>query len=102
MDQAIHHLEKTAKMLKAIGHPERLYIVKHLTRQGNFNVAELQDFMGLPQSTLSTHMQKLRAAGIADSRRQGLKVTYLLKNEQTKRIVELLFPSTEEKPMNNT
>ncbi|MFD1130611.1 ArsR/SmtB family transcription factor [Paenibacillus provencensis] len=97
MDQTIQHLQKTAEMLKTIGHPERLCIVKRLAQQGSFNVAALQDCMGLPQSTVSTHLQKLRAAGIVESRRQGLEVTYSLKNEQTEQIVKLLFQSTEEK-----
>lgn len=97
MDHTKQHLQKSAEMLKTIGHPERLFIVMRLAQQGSFNVVTLQDCMGLPQSTVSTHLQKLRAAGIVESRRQGLDVTYSLKNEQTKQIVKLLFQSTEEK-----
>ncbi|GBG07472.1 transcriptional regulator [Paenibacillus agaridevorans] len=97
MDYTIQHLQKTSEMLKTLGHPERLCIVTRLARQGSFNVAALQDCMSLPQSTVSTHLQKLRAAGIVEARRQGLEVTYSLKNEQVKQIVELLFQSTEGK-----
>jgi DNA-binding transcriptional ArsR family regulator len=96
MDIHIRQLEMAAELLKAIGHPVRLCIVKRLAEQGDCNVTFLQDCMGLPQSTVSTHLQKLRAAGIVSTSRQGLEVTYSLHNEQMKRIVDLLFPTSEE------
>ena len=96
MDTSIKQLEMTAELLKAIGHPVRLCIVKRLVQQGNCNVTVIQDCMGLPQSTVSTHLQKLRAAGIVSTHRRGLEVIYSLRNEQMKRVIEILFPTTEE------
>jgi ArsR family transcriptional regulator len=96
LDDEIRQLESTAERLKAIAHPVRLCIVKRLARQGNCNVSHLQDCMKLPQSTVSTHLLKLRSAGIVSAHRQGLEVTYSLCNAQIKHIVDLLFPSAKE------
>lgn len=85
MDQTIQHLQKTAEMLKTIGHPERLCIVKRLAQQGSINVAALQDCMGLPQSTVSTHLQKLRAVGIVDIFRSQI-ADFLIISAETSRI----------------
>lgn len=95
MDDDFRQLESMAELLKAIAHPVRLCIAKRLAREGNCNVSHLQDCMKLPQSTVSTHLQKLRAAGIVSAHRQGLEVTYSLSNAHVKHIVDLLFPSAK-------
>ncbi len=96
MDSNIRQLETAAELLKALSHPVRLCIVRRLAEQGDCNVTFIQDCMGLPQSTVSTHLQKLRAAGIVSTSRQGLEVIYSLHNEQTRRVIDLLFPTSEE------
>ncbi len=73
--------EETAEILKALAHPIRLCIVQNLLEQQTSgvkpaNVTQMQSCLSIPQSTLSQHLQKLRAAGIVTGKRQGLEVTY--------------------------
>jgi ArsR family transcriptional regulator len=51
----------------------------------------MQDCLGLPQSTVSQHLQKLRTAGIVEAERNGLEVNYSIKNEKIKQFVELFL-----------
>ena len=46
---------------------------------------------GLSQSTVSQHLGKLRQAGIIEGERNGLEITYRLKDERVKAILSCLF-----------
>lgn len=84
-------LEEKAEILKALGHPIRLCIVKGLIEQGENNVSYIQDCLDVPQSTLSQHLAKLKAAGIIDNERKGTEVYYRVSNMEVKRIIETIF-----------
>lgn len=84
-------LEEKAEILKALGHPIRLCIVKGLLEQGENNVSYIQDCLDVPQSTLSQHLAKLKAAGIIDNERKGIEVYYRVSNMEVKRIIETIF-----------
>lgn len=91
MDTEMKELEQAADLLKVLSHPVRLCIVKRLLDEENCNVSFMQNCLGLPQSTISTHLQKLRTAGIVDSKRKGLEVSYFLCNEKVKTLIPILF-----------
>ncbi len=80
-------LNEAAEMLKAIAHPIRLCIVTGLAENGECNVSSMQHCLKSPQSTISQHLQKLRAAGVISARRQGLEVYYRIVD---KRIIKIL------------
>ena len=85
--------ERMAETLKTLAHPVRLCIVHGLYRQEQSrNVSELQECLDLPQSTVSQHLQKLRAAGVIEAKRHGLEMHYRLKDEAVKRWISLWFP----------
>lgn len=84
-------LEEKAEMLKVLGHPIRLCIVKGLIEQGKNNVSFIQGCMGVPQSTLSQHLAKLKAAGIIDNERKGTEVYYKVSNDKVEKLIEILF-----------
>lgn len=46
--------------------------------QGECNVGELTELVGLDPSTVSKHLTVLRSAGIVDDRREGSTVYYRL------------------------
>lgn len=46
---------------------------------------------GHPQSTVSQHLQKLRAAGIIEGRRNGLEIYYSIADERIRNIIEAIF-----------
>ena len=64
-------------LAKAIGDANRLRIL-HSLLQGPLCVCEIGDSLGLAQSTLSTHLQVLRQAGLVQDDRTGKWVSYRL------------------------
>ncbi len=67
-----------AEVFKALGHPIRLAIVEAL-RDGPACVCEIAKAVGAERSNVSRHLGLMLAAGVLDSRRDGLMVHYGLK-----------------------
>ncbi len=82
--------EKNAEKIKALAHPQRLCIVKGLI-EGGCNVTKIQECMNLPQSTVSQHLAKLKAAGIIEGERSGLEICYRVVDEDIIQIVNILI-----------
>jgi len=82
--------ENKAEKLKALAHPYRLCIVKGLI-ENKCNVTKIQECLSIPQSTVSQHLTKLRAAGIITGQRKGLEICYSVEDEEIVKLVKLLF-----------
>jgi DNA-binding transcriptional ArsR family regulator len=82
--------EKKADILKALAHPRRLCIVKGLLTN-KCNVTRIQECMEIPQSTVSQHLAKLKAAGIIDGERCGNEICYSVVSDEAAAIVRLLL-----------
>ena len=91
MIEDMKFLEEQAELLKVIAHPVRLCIALGLWRSGSCNVTHMQCCLEVPQSTVSQHLGKLRQAGIIEGERNGLEITYRLKDERVKAILSCLF-----------
>ena len=74
---------------KALADPTRLRLIAAL-RQHELCVCELCDALEATQSTLSTHLTLLRAAGIAKTRKHGKWIYYRL-SEEAAPITDTLF-----------
>jgi DNA-binding transcriptional ArsR family regulator len=70
--------ENRARVLKAMAHPTRLYMVDELSR-GERCVHELTAMVGADMSTVSRHLSVLRAAGIVSDEKRGSEVYYSLR-----------------------
>lgn len=84
-------LEEKAHILKAISHPVRLCIVRGLLNEGESNVTNIQNCLEAPQSTISQHLGKLKAAGIIEGERKGTEIFYKVVNEEAKKIIKAIF-----------
>jgi len=84
-------LEEKAEILKAVSHPIRLCIVRGLLEQEEANVTSMQNCLDIPQSTISQHLSKLKAAGVVAGRRNGVEINYYIVNEDVRKIVRALF-----------
>nr|WP_026895496.1 metalloregulator ArsR/SmtB family transcription factor [Clostridiisalibacter paucivorans] len=91
MDRQRDVLEQKAQLLKAISHPVRLCIVKGLMEEQGRNVSKMQSCLAIPQSTISQHLSKLKAAGIVEGVRNGIEVQYYVVDEDVKKIIAALF-----------
>jgi len=70
--------ETRARIIKAMGHPTRLFIVDALS-DGEKCVCELKEMVGADMSTISKHLAILKSVGIVKDRKSGLQVYYTLK-----------------------
>lgn len=70
--------EARARVIKAMAHPTRLFIVEELSRQKRC-VCELTEMIGADVSTVSKHLSVLKSAGILSDEKRGLKVYYSLR-----------------------
>jgi ArsR family transcriptional regulator len=70
--------EAKARMMKALAHPTRLFIVDELSN-GERCVCELRDMVGADISTVSKHLSLLKTADIVVDEKRGLQVFYRLK-----------------------
>lgn len=82
--------EKKADKLKALAHPHRLCIVKGLL-DNSCNVSKIQECLGLPQSTVSQHLAKLKSAGIIAGQRNGLEICYSVIDEDIINVVRAIL-----------
>lgn len=78
-----------AEKLKVIAHPHRLCIIKGLLEKER-NVSTIQACLGLPQSTISQHLSKLKNAGIILGERAGTEICYKVIDKKIIEIVNLL------------
>lgn len=82
-------IERLAGMMDAMGAPQRLRIMRLLlaAHPHGMPAGEIQTELGIPASTLSHHLEKLRQAGVVRVRREG---TYLWYSADTAALEELL------------
>ncbi|MHB0956235.1 MAG: ArsR/SmtB family transcription factor [Pirellulaceae bacterium] len=67
-----------AKIVKALAHPTRLFIVDELSRRGERCVCDLTEMIGADISTVSKHLSLLKSAGIVEDEKRGNQVFYSL------------------------
>lgn len=67
-----------AKVIKALGHPTRLFLVDQIAHEEKC-VCELTQLVGADMSTVSKHLAILREAGIVEDEKRGLQVFYRLR-----------------------
>lgn len=71
--------EARAKIIKAMAHPARLFVVDELSKTGERCVCELTEMIGSDMSTVSRHLAVLRGAGIVEDEKRGQMVYYRLR-----------------------
>jgi len=70
--------EARARVVKALAHPTRLFLVDELARRERC-VAELTRMVGVDMSTVSKHLSILKAVGIVQDLKRGARVIYRLR-----------------------
>ncbi len=71
--------ETRARIIKAMAHSTRLFIVDELAKNGERCVCELTEMVGVDMSTVSRHLAVLKNAGIVEDDKRGLQVYYRLR-----------------------
>ncbi|MDP6523629.1 MAG: metalloregulator ArsR/SmtB family transcription factor [Kiritimatiellia bacterium] len=65
-----------AESLKVLAHRDRLRIVELLDLLGESPVRVLIENIGLPQATVSHHLNRMKRAGLIRSNRRGREIWY--------------------------
>jgi len=74
-----------AAMAKALGHPARVAIVRHLAAEGRCVCGRIVEIMPLAQSTVSQHLKVLKEAGLLLGEVEGPRICYCLDRERLAR-----------------
>ena len=72
------HYEARARIIKAIAHPTRIFVLHELKRHERC-VYELTEMIGADMSTVSKHLSILKGAGIVRIDKRGTQIYYQLK-----------------------
>lgn len=90
-EEAKKVMDEGAAILKAMGHPVRLLILKslHLSKC-KCNVTKLEEICGISQSGVSQHLRLLRLHGIIEPERDGKQICYQIVSEQALEILAVV------------
>lgn len=96
MKRSLEHInyhettEDLARFAKAISHPTRIAILRHLESQSCCFTGDLVDVFPLAQSTISQHLKELKEAGLIQGELKPPKIKYCINKENWLR-AKLLF-----------
>src|SRR6202158_6484726 len=84
---------RCADRFAALGADSRLQIVRFLLRTppSGMVAGEIQDELGIPASTLSHHLEKMRQVGLVSVRRAGTFLWYTADTDALKEILGFLY-----------
>ena len=94
---AVTSTEEQAELLRVLGHPMRLAVLKELTG-GERSVGAIAERTGLGLSVLSQQLAILRKAALVASRREAKQVFYMIDPGQmtlARAILDALVPARE-------
>jgi len=89
MARTMKQAEESSEILKALAHPARLQMLAGLL-ENECNVAEIQQTLSLPQSTISQHLRVLKDRGIIKARQEGTKRCYRVVDNRVRKIMRVL------------
>ena len=67
-----------ANFAKALAHPARIAILKHLLKSDACVCGDIVEVLDLAQSTVSQHLKELKAAGLIKGKIEGASVCYCI------------------------
>lgn len=73
--------ERLTRMMKALGHPARMQIVRYLRENPQCFTGSIVDVLPLAQATVSQHLKVLRDAGLITGTIVGPATLYCLSDE---------------------
>lgn len=77
-DRTRARYEARSRVVKALAHPTRLFIIDLLS-DGERCVCEIQEDVGADMSTVSKHLAVLRDSGLLGHQRRGNQIFYSLR-----------------------
>ncbi len=88
-------MKSILKTLKLLTDPTRLRLINVLNEE-SLSVAELQEILGMGQSSISTHLAKMKKEGLVEDSRSGKNVFYALTLDE--RLRQIAMDACQELP----
>lgn len=94
--------QEACALMKVLSNPDRLLLLCELA-EGERNVGELEQALGIVQPTLSQQLAVLRAEGLVSTRRDGKNIHYQIASAQALALMQVLYTQfcTSSKPKRN-
>jgi DNA-binding transcriptional ArsR family regulator len=83
-------IEELSQFAKALSHPTRLIILKHLEKQSCCFTGDLVDVLPISQSTVSQHLKELKIAGLIQGEIKPPRIKYCINKENWEK-AQVLF-----------
>jgi len=98
--KSVARLSQTVEFLKIICEENRLKILC-LLRKDKKCVCEIWQYLDLPQSLVSHHLKVLKDLNLISSRKEGLKVIYMINQKKVQYYINLLNKYLINEEVNN-
>lgn len=79
-------VDDLARMCKALAHPARLQLLRHLIDYGDCYFGSLADVLPLAPSTISNHVSILKEAGLIEGSSDVQRVCYCVNQERLQQL----------------
>ena len=85
-------IDTAADLLSQLGNPTRLRIVRELVRTGRTGMAvgEIQQKLGIPNSTLSHHISRLVSVGLIKQNRESRTLYCTAQYDSLRELIDFL------------
>jgi len=83
----IQKLDQAASKLRAVAHPMRIAIIELLTDNKKLSVTEIYKRLKIEQASASHHLNILKTQGLLESKRDGKKIHYSLKQHTLSNLI---------------
>ena len=87
-----------AQFFKVLGHPARVSILQHISKQNSCICNDLVEEIGLAQPTISQHLKELKNMDIIKGNIEGTSVCYCINEEKWVEIENLFASFLSQKP----
>ena len=82
--------QQACALMKVLANPDRLLLLCELA-EGERNVGELEQALGIVQPTLSQQLAVLRTEGLVSTRRDGKNIYYQIASTQALALMQVLY-----------
>ena len=86
---------KSAALLKAIGHPIRVQIIRALNDYHAMTVTDLSEELSIDQPIMSLHLGILRKHNVIKVKKEGKNSVYSISHISTKQIINIAYYTTK-------
>lgn len=89
VDDLRRSAQAACALMKVLSNPDRLLLLCQLA-EGERNVGELEEALGIAQPTLSQQLTVLRSESLVATRREGKNIYYRLASPQALAVMQVL------------